>query len=1242
MVEELKDKCQALAIRQRADLEVRRREELEVSLERGDVAEPISLTAILISVAVSSAVSAASYLVSRAFAPKPPRGQQGKLTGSLQLQNSEQGIFIPEIYGGSPTASLVTGSNPTYQNLANVTGGANGAITKTSGGSDWNAGASHNVAITVGQDAFFEFTVGTGYATAGFTLDSSPTSGNTDFLFAVQWNPDGSITIKYNSTQLLGAVTTYTAGTTLRLELRSGRFRLYKGSAEIIPPNFIFPSPGYPLYMGIAMQFIGAGVSAAKVQIGSIGAAPNSGRGGIKVPAIIVWSSGIRKLVSTTEVPTGGGKGFGQRTQTVDNITYDIDLGMMFTAHGPHHLIREYANADILIDQFDQAPTPSGVYDPTIGPDPDYDPLIPPDPTLNHMPSFSRIDADIPFDGDNVGTGTIQGGGSGFAIYPGNNTQQPDPTIEADIDGKYGAGSTPAYRNRSLIVHTALSLSRWGGVVPNITAVWEHETLRTLDTIFASLCERVGVLAANGDYDFSDIEIPSRGLLINGRPFQPKEIIGSPELQLAYNYFVTEADGQIVGYTEGNELSVTIPDTEIGWLEGDADLPDIAPEVESLIVSEISLPREVHVKSFDPDNDWEPNTASAIRQITDGSRVELLEIQICQLSDERRETAQRKLYRDYVAGTAHKFTLPWTYLYLHPGYKITITRAEGFTHVMRLTSISGGIGLLECEGIALEPETFNQPVNGVFPPGYIPPQPIPAMIVMSMVDVPLFREADAGRLGYYASGTPRTGVNQSFQGWTLQSQRNSVWSIRAWSNLPATIGAVVSATTLSDDPTTFDNVGTITIDLYGTSMTLSSVTEADVLVGMNKAVVGSFILGFTTATQVAGFPNRWTLSGLLNGLHETSTLVAGDLTGARFVLLDQAVVFVPATLDELNLLLDYRGVANGQSLGDAATFEFAWTGQILKEKRPTSIAGQFDLADGSLALEWVDQGLPLTADDTFDLIIRSAADGGGTVKRGPIEIKPLDLARVSGTPPLLAIEPSDEYLPLAQYTYLVPGGFDAEYLKAQWNSGVFLPLISEVLIADDFTCVGGAFLEMQIPEGFDPLNNTLVPSTFGFTQKVATTVFAQWFFDRELTEVGLPVTARPIDAVGSDFDYTITSRDRLAIHIQPDGTVAFYINYQGAMSDPWYVSPNHVDVTVLHRASYLNEPGYEIAGATLTIGARNTRLLRNIPEHTYTGEQQKNDNSGSLPATIHVGIRKRSVHPLGPPSDYLYETFTRP
>ncbi len=169
---------------------------------------------------------------------------------------------------------LTAGStaNPSYQNNANGSVGSNGAFTKSTGGTAWNCGASHNAAMTDGQDAMFEFTIGSAYACAGFTTTAGPVSGNTDFLFGLQWNPDGSVTIKYSGTQLWANAATGTAGDTFRVELRGGRFRAFKGSTEISPGSFVPPAPSYPLYLGIAIQNVGAGISAAHVAIGDIGA----------------------------------------------------------------------------------------------------------------------------------------------------------------------------------------------------------------------------------------------------------------------------------------------------------------------------------------------------------------------------------------------------------------------------------------------------------------------------------------------------------------------------------------------------------------------------------------------------------------------------------------------------------------------------------------------------------------------------------------------------------------------------------------------------------------------------------------------------------------------------------------------------------------------------------------------------------------------------------------------------------
>jgi len=158
-------------------------------------------------------------------------------------------------------------------------------VIKNAGGTAWNAGARHSVAINEGDDAVIEVTRGGAYAIVGFSTNPILRS-YADFLIGLQWNPQAaapqyaqdSLTLQsnYGAAQIWPAGLS-NSGDTLRVELRAGRFRVYGPQGEIAPGNFQPPAPNFPLYMGVAIQTVGAGVTLVKAQIGNIGAAGSTG-----------------------------------------------------------------------------------------------------------------------------------------------------------------------------------------------------------------------------------------------------------------------------------------------------------------------------------------------------------------------------------------------------------------------------------------------------------------------------------------------------------------------------------------------------------------------------------------------------------------------------------------------------------------------------------------------------------------------------------------------------------------------------------------------------------------------------------------------------------------------------------------------------------------------------------------------------------------------------------------------------
>ena len=144
------------------------------------------------------------------------------------------------------------------------------------------------------------------------------------------------------------------------------------------------------------------------------------GYGTVRLNGNIFWSSGIEEVVTTTVQEAGGGKG-GSSGGSVSTTTfsYFAAFAIGFAARPADRLLRVFADNKL-------------IYDAT---------------------GTGEIISKLP-----------------LKFYKGDGLHTIDPLIEADTDGKFGAGSTPAYNDTVFFVAQRWPLADFGNRIPNITA----------------------------------------------------------------------------------------------------------------------------------------------------------------------------------------------------------------------------------------------------------------------------------------------------------------------------------------------------------------------------------------------------------------------------------------------------------------------------------------------------------------------------------------------------------------------------------------------------------------------------------------------------------------------------------------------------------------------------------------------------------------------------------------------------
>jgi hypothetical protein len=297
---------------------------------------------------------------------------------------------------------------------------------------------------------------------------------------------------------------------------------------------------------------------------------------------------------------------------------------------------------------------------------------------------------------------------------------------------------------------------------------------------------------------------------------------------------------------------------------------------------------------------------------------------------------------------------------------------------------------------------------------------------------------------------------------------------------------------------------------------------------------------------------------------------------------------------------------------------------------PSGFSNSFDIANGNALNEWIGTSFPAAPTlEVYEWEARNTADTA-TI-RGPVTITPALNTQMSETPPLVGLTFAGS-IPIGQYSFVSPGGTTMTFFPDD-----HLTLKAWVQSKTEINLVGGFRIEFQIASNriFPKyLSLALASDTIGVSAGIG-----QFFFFRMAPGVYDPQGINYLSAEGITPGYPVSPGDRLAIVVNPDGTVEYHVNYSPT-SYPIYVSTHIADMSALHKVNILEPPSSSNSNI-IQFGVDKLKWVRQGPEFMYTGDMQKEDNSGVLPASIRVRIRQKSFYTGGSFSAWVNGVFVR-
>lgn len=528
-----------------------------------------------------------------------------------------------------------------------------------------------------------------------------------------------------------------------------------------------------------------------------------------------------------------------------------------------------------------------------------------------------------------------------IAIFPDAETNSPPDLYEGDpeyFDGSQitkssiitqhiEASEVPDFRGLSYVVFDEFSLTEFGNRVPSVEAVLDPALYANWQEAFALVCDRVGLPAsarnlskiARDNFDGYYL----RGAVPGVTALQPllvaKEVVTQDRDGVLHFFPISQAE--VVSIRNGADYS------DMGAATGNrtADSKFSVAQVEKTV-----LPSSVGVRHQDPDNFYADGYQHfGIRGPTGAGHENRDEVDLSTLVLTRqaaRNLAGAVLRRTWINSTTYELELPASYWHLLENDVISWTDDESIVHAARIIRIDRGTNWV-IKITAVAEDIAGGYIGSAVQSGAgqtLAFTDAPADITPLILDIPAVFDIETRAPGVYLGVAGPVG--SEFRGCTVYESLdagvsyNVIGSVSQQTTAGTTVDALDAYTgqswTAGSATVTWDNTSTVQVQLD--NGTLSTVTQAQVLVGENWALIGNEIVGFTTATLDG--PGLYTLSGFLRNLRdqiaEPDIDADSHVGGERFVLLTR--------FEATGKFRTYPGPAN---VGQTIRYKFVAPGQ---------------------------------------------------------------------------------------------------------------------------------------------------------------------------------------------------------------------------------------------------------------------------------------------------------------------------